>query len=185
MEYTKQTSHGLVRLVKPSVEYQDSYIAALAELVADKNRNMSTHSDFDSETETFPEYIDRLHGYEQGNGLPEGYVPDTILWLVDDQNEWLGKISIRHELTEYLRNFGGSIGYEIRPTQRKKGYGSVLLELGLQVAKDLNLEEIIITCDSPNIASKRIIEKNGGQFLEELDEPGSDVSKRRYVLEID
>lgn len=183
MEYSKQTQHGLVRLVQPSVAYEESYKAALAELLADENRNMSTTSDFRPEAETFPEYIDRLHGYAEGKGLPEGYVADTILWLVEEQGEWLGKISIRHELTEYLRNFGGSIGYEIRPTQRKKGFGSIILELGLLIAKDMQLPEIIITCDATNIGSKRIIEKNGGQFLEELDEPGSDVAKRRYFFE--
>ena len=171
------------QLVKPSAKYEQSYREGLAELVADPNRNMSTHSDFLPEEETFAEYLDRLSDYEKGENLPfESWVSETILWLVDG-DEWIGKISIRHRLTEYLKNFGGNIGYEIRPSKRRQGYGSKILSLGKVAAKELGISNIIITCNASNIGSKKIIEKNGGVFLSEKLEPKEQKIKRRYQIQ--
>jgi len=108
----------------------------------------------------FEGFVSKLISHAQGENLPEGYVPCTELWLVDG-SEFIGNVSIRHRLTEYLETHGGHIGYDIRPSQRGKGYGSKLLELALPLAKDLGITRVLIMCDSKNEASRKIIEKNG------------------------
>ena len=94
----------------------------------------------------------------------KGLVPQTVYWLVDGKN-FLGKLSIRHKLTKYLKNFGGHIGYYIRPSQRGKGYGREILRLGLKKAKLLGIKNVLITCSIKNDPSRRVIEGNGGKFL--------------------
>lgn len=169
-------------LVTPNQQYEQSYLEGLKELQADPNRNMSTHSDFQSNRETFSEYLERLADYEKGQNLPhETWVSESILWLVEG-DEWIGKVSIRHRLTDYLRKFGGNIGYEIRPSKRRQGYGKKILELGIEAAHDLGIDEILITCDATNIGSKKIIEHNGGVLIDEMTEEKTQNVKKRYMI---
>jgi predicted acetyltransferase len=89
-------------------------------------------------------------------------VPQTTLWLLDGQ-EYLGRLSIRHALTDQLRIEGGHIGFEIRPTQRRRGYATVMLRTSLPIANELGIDPALLTCDATNIASRRVIESNGGR----------------------
>jgi predicted acetyltransferase len=110
-------------------------------------------------------------------------VPSTLYWLQRD-GRILGQASLRPRLNENLRLEGGNIGYNIRPTERQKGYGTLILKLMLDEARQLRLEKVLITCDADNLGSARIIEKNGG-VLE-----GQGISKisgklvNRYWIEI-
>jgi len=117
---------------------------------------------------------------EKGLGLPTGWVPETSLWLIDE-GEFVGSVSIRHRLTEKLLQEGGYIGYSIRPSKRKMGYGTKALELAIPVARQLGIEKILVTCNDENLASRKIIEKNGG-VLEDVREV-SGVIKRRYWIQ--
>jgi predicted acetyltransferase len=90
---------------------------------------------------------------------PEGIVPETVLWWVDGQ-EYLGRISIRHRLTEPLRRVGGHIGYDVRPTARRRGHATAMLRAALPVAARLGIASALVTCDVDNAASRRVIEAN-------------------------
>jgi len=87
-----------------------------------------------------------------------------VFWLVDD-GEFIGQSSIRPDLcTPYLLTYGGHIGYSIRPSQRRLGYGTTILALTLDAARTMELKRVLVTCDSDNTGSRKIIEHNGGQF---------------------
>ncbi len=146
-------------LIIPSAEYEKSYREALAETQGEE-RTVGTHLDFNG-TESFEKFILRLCGYKDGQNLPDGFVRESVFWLVD-QGEFIGRVSIRHELTEHLRKIGGHIGYKIRPSKRRRGYGTLILSLALKKARTLGLKQALITCDETNIASRKIIEHNGG-----------------------
>jgi predicted acetyltransferase len=73
-----------------------------------------------------------------------------------------GAISIRHCLTEDLENYGEHIGYGIRPSERNKGYATLMLKLALEKAKELNIDKVLIHCGDDNIVSSKVIAKNGG-----------------------
>lgn len=111
---------------------------------------------------SFAESLAKLRDWARGVNLPDGYVPESSYWLVSEGEEILGQVNIRHRLTPALEDFGGHIGYQIRPSQRGKGYGTQMLALGLDKARQLGLTRVLITCDPENIASVRVIEKNGG-----------------------
>lgn len=109
------------------------------------------------------EYIAFTQDHERGKNLPKDWMPYSTYWLMDN-DEFIGELRIRPALTEHLRNIGGQIGYTIKPSKRKKGYGKKILELAIPKAKGLGLKKILITCDETNLASKKIIEANGGVF---------------------
>lgn len=73
---------------------------------------------------------------------------------------------MRLKLNQYLTSIGGHIGYSINPTERKKGYGKQMLKQALIEAKKQGLEKVLLTCDSDNQGSRKIIESNRG-ILEE------------------
>ena len=89
-------------------------------------------------------------------------MPENTFWLVLN-SRILGRSKLRHWLTPELEHEGGHIGYDIRPSERRKGYGTLILELTLKRAKSLGFGRVLLTCDTDNVASARIIEKNGGK----------------------
>ena len=56
---------------------------------------------------------------------------------------------------------GGHIGYGVRYSEWNKGYGTRMLALALERAKALGLSRVLITCNDDNLASARVMEKNG------------------------
>lgn len=97
----------------------------------------------------------------EGTPRPDGFVPDTELWLVEG-DEFLGRIGIRHRLTPFLLEVGGHIGYDVRPSARRKGHASAMLREALGVARGLGIERALLTCDVDNAGSRAVIERNGG-----------------------
>ena len=163
----------------PTAVVRDSFLAAVDEFEEAQEWSADeaneARSDFDG-------YIERLKNRAHGEDLPEGYVPESIFWLIES-NTYIGRISVRHQLTEKLKNFGGTIGYAIRPSERRKGYGKKLLALGLHKAAELGINEVILTCDETNVGSRRIIEANGGELLEGgVKMEDQSVPKRRYKI---
>lgn len=110
----------------------------------------------------FPGMVAKLHGYSQGKGIPETFVPHATYWLVDETNQILGVINIRLRLNDKLLQRGGHIGYGIHPGERQKGYATRMLQLALEKARTLGIEKALLTCDKQNIASAKVIMNNGG-----------------------
>ena len=146
-------------LVEPSEQWESAYLAFLREF-ADAGEESGEFSR--SAEDGVPEFLARVRDRTRGMNLPEGYVPESSYWLVSDEGEILGQVNIRHRLTPALEDFGGHVGYHVRPSQRGKGHGTTMLALALDEARRLRLTRVLITCDPDNVASARVIEKNGG-----------------------
>jgi predicted acetyltransferase len=91
----------------------------------------------------------------------EWHVPCTTLWWVDGQ-DYLGRIAIRHELNDFLLDVGGHIGYDVRPTRRREGHATAMLQHALPWALGLGIDPALVTCDDDNVGSVRVIEAAGG-----------------------
>jgi len=157
-----------MELVVPSAKYKESFLQALAEYRQENVSAWDTRADLkDLNPEVlekdFTAYINKLVEAAKGIGLPTGYVAHTSYWLIDN-NEFIGRVDIRHSLAEKLLKEGGHIGYDIRPLKRNQGYGKKILQLALPKAKALEITKVLVTCDETNIASKKVIERNGGFF---------------------
>lgn len=131
----------------------------------------------------FRDYLGWLAMQARGEDLPEKHVPSTYLVGVAG-GEIVGRVSIRHALNDFLSRIGGHIGYGVVPSCQGRGYATTLLRLALPVARDLGLHHILVTCDVDNLASRRVIEKNGGVFERISNEPELTVQKRRYWIDL-
>ena len=165
-----------IQLVKPVIKYKKSFIQGAKEFQKE-GRNVDL--DIEDLDKNFDKFVTKLLNEELGIGLKDGYIPASTLWLIDN-DEFIGKVSIRHTLTEKLLQEGGHIGYEIRPSKRKMGYGTKILALAVISAKNLGIEKILVTCDDDNIGSYKIIEKNGGILENKIGYQGK--LKRRYWI---
>lgn len=172
-----------MELVLPTLKYKEGYVGALEEAKNDPGNKISKLHE-PKEGESFEDFVNHFHDEMKGINLPEGYVPATMFWLIDN-GEFIGRVQIRHEFTDQLFKHGGHIGYYIRPTKRKMGYGTKILEMALVEAKKLGFEKVMVSCNDDNIGSRKIIEANGG-VLENIveGEKEGDPKKRRYWITI-
>ena len=126
-----------------------------------------------SQDEEFCAYLDRIAAYKSVETLPPGKVTSTFLVAVVD-GKVAGRLSIRHELNDFLALVGGHIGYGVAPEFRGQGIATYMLKYGLEFMKDRGHEKVFISCHSENEASRRIIEKCGGEFAALVPHPYED-----------
>ncbi len=131
----------------------------------------------------FDEFLLLSEDYETGNNIPEEHVTAHTYYLVV-KNEIVGAINCRHELKGVLHTYG-HIGYGVKPSARRKGYADKMLTFGLEKYRAMNIERILIACDSYNIGSAKTILKNGGILENEIDDPARKGYKtQRYWIEL-
>lgn len=154
-------------LVRPTVDVHDSWLEAVGE-PGYEPRWLDDLQLADMVTpEGFATYVRRQLEDENEDAVrSRGMVPSTHLWFVDGKI-FLGRLSIRHRLTPWLRDYGGHIGYDVRPSARRQGHASEMLQQARPWAAGLGIDPVLVTCDVDNIASRAVIERAGGQFEDE------------------
>ena len=166
-----------VRLVIPSREWLAGYIAALQQGWSPDNLRPEVAQEqlakIAADADGFlASMVDR-----EARGapitLPDGSqvarLPGYTLWIVD--GEFCGSINLRWQrgTSALPPTCPGHIGYAIVPWKRNRGYAKRALALILREARREGLAEVAITTDPGNVASRRVIEANGGGAPETFD----------------
>ncbi|MDO9183004.1 MAG: GNAT family N-acetyltransferase [Bacteriovorax sp.] len=153
-------------LTKPDIKYKASFFAGLAEMTKSSERFSWNYLVPEDVIENdFTAYVQHLLKLE--THPPVGFVPDTVYWAIL-KDEIIGRISLRHELNDFLKQAGGNIGYIVRPSQRSKGSASEMLRQLLLTDRAFSIGKLLLTCDEGNIGSEKTILKNGGLFEKTL-----------------
>jgi predicted acetyltransferase len=149
----------MTALIEPSAAYLAEFLAAEREFVqAGGERIINQHAGL---LDHPSDYLTQVLA-EQGRQPAEpSRVAASVFWLVDGET-YVGRVNMRHRLNPRLRRVGGHIGYEIRPSMRRRGYGAQALALAMERARDIGLRRVLLVCADDNIGSQRIIEANGG-----------------------
>ncbi|MCY7400999.1 MAG: GNAT family N-acetyltransferase [Nocardioides sp.] len=166
--------------VLPTVAVHASFLAAMDEFVAEGAKGSQTaawiehHACEWQDPEAFATFVSEVVAdAKEDRPRIARYVPCTTLWWVDGE-DYLGRLAIRHRLNDFLLEVGGHIGYDVRPSARRRGHATAMLRAALLWAKDLGIDPALVTCDEDNAGSIRVIEAAGGEL--------EDVrgTKRRY-----
>lgn len=152
-----------LRLERPSLAYEAQILAYREESWEADGHHLHGVGGLDELT--VPDWLALLEKKSRPETCPEGLVPDSsFLCVRKADNRLVGMINIRHSLNDYLRDFGGHIGYAIRPNERGKGYAPEQLRLGLIECRQLGINPVLLTCLDSNAASRRTILKGGGVY---------------------
>ncbi len=90
----------------------------------------------------------------------EKVADSTYIALQDDAV--VGIMHLRHHLNNILVQRGGHIGYSVHPDFQGRGIATKMLAFAIDVLRQLDVADILVTCETGNIASKKVILKQGG-----------------------
>lgn len=165
----------MIKLIKPSKEFFNQLKELKQDFINNNESRIQGSGSLDK-YENLDEWLKSINEIEQG--LNSKLVPTTYYLILSD-DEVVGTISIRHYLTKDLEEFGGHVGYSIKPSSRRKGYAKEALKLLLNLYKD-KYDDILIMCEDDNIASNKTILANGGILINKIEKFGLKIN--RYII---
>lgn len=179
--WADETADGAARITETAlVEVTPNLAAAYLDMVEEFAAAGEGYPFNDAELarRDFAAFAADLRNESLGVGLPPGVVPQTTYVLLDGDGRALGEIRFRPYLTPPFERHNGHIGYNVRPSERGKGYATRMLALTLEKARALGLERVMLPVEGENPASVRVIAKNGGTLERRIidEEPGKPVA---------
>jgi predicted acetyltransferase len=164
-------------LTAPTSAVHRSFLAAWDEFMAEDERWMGARTIVGDEQEWSREQAEDPVEFarmvaairteaDPATELPSGLVHQTVLWYVEG-DEWLGRLSIRHRLNPALLEVAGHITYGVRPSARRQGHGTRMLAQSLPVAAELGIDPVMVSCDTDNVGSRKVIQAAGGELEDE------------------
>jgi len=173
----------MLRLLHPHTKYIKSVFEAHREQYQHKEITKEIWEEIKVEIKDPAAFVKTIKDKSAGKGLAPNQLPFMRFWLIDG-DEYIGTLRLSRHISPQMKYREGHIGYQIRTSQRKKGYGYKILRLGLNRARKIGLKKVHINCSKDNIASQAIIEKNGGRLINVKNQPDGDTNSLYYVVDL-
>lgn len=167
-----------IELKKPNIDCKARVLAFKKEFLDNKEELRGTA--FLEVTEEFEDWLNVLKKNFDPDTVMEGYVPASTYMVLNDDNEIIGMVDIRHKLNEHLEKFSGNISYSIAKKFRNQGYATEMLRKAIDICQVYGIDDVLVTCDKTNLAGIRTIEKNNGKFENEIDR-GDKIINRYWI----
>ncbi|MDI3408571.1 GNAT family N-acetyltransferase [Streptomyces cavernicola] len=154
----------MAELTVPDVRFRVSFLEAMREFADDAfagrtlARELAEHGDSWHDADGFARYVAAVRSDSEA---------DCYWWV--DGDAFLGRIRIRRRITSPADDLAGHIGYGVRPGARRRGHATGMLRAVLLHAADLGIDPALVTCDTANTGSRKVIEAAGGVLEDERD----------------
>lgn len=170
----------VVKLIFPSMEYERQALEYMEEMKL-SNSSYAGCVMLEEYLNNYSGWLDKLERFK--SNPDEGYSRSETYFLIREcDNKILGFIDLRYDLTDFLFKYGGHIGYSIRPSERRKGYATKMLNMALKKYRELNIDKVLVCCNKNNIGSKKVILANKGIFENEVSK--KDEIIQRYWIDL-
>jgi predicted acetyltransferase len=169
-----------LRLVSPSEPAPADLAEVLLELGVGDSRFRGTS--FGQGRGTLENFLQECRDGEDPAKVPPEFVPQSIYWVINDAGKVIAIVRVRHRLNERLLQYGGHVGYYVRPSKRGKGYGKEALRLALEPLRQLKVPRALLTVNPANTHSIRVVLANGGVEDSQGVDPISKEVVNRYWI---
>jgi predicted acetyltransferase len=166
-------------LVEPALAHKDAIMEAVREFHAAGEYDVTA----EQLGARWEEVIRKLAADKDPANAPPGEVASEDFFLMEG-DVWIGKLTFRPTINAKYLHSGGHIGYEIRPSKRRQGYGTALLRLALDKARGRGLNRVLLTCNEDNLGSRKVIEANGGQLENAVAVADQTAKKLRFWIDL-
>ena len=170
----------MITLKRPTKEYESEALAFKQEFIENGETTINGS-----------ELLDQMDSYDEWlKSVTDNISPDTVNpeWVVtdtyfafDEDDNIVGIIDLRHELNDFLKDYGNS-GYSVRPSQRRKGYATEMLKLIIERARQIGMDKLQLSVETSNEASVKTITKNGGKYERSFSYEGEEAAVYMIVL---
>lgn len=171
-----------IYLKKVSIEYAEDIETFREEILVVNDKDSFAGCFGLRECESVEKWISDVYMWVSEETCPDDMVPsDYYIAIRRNDNRIVGIIDLRHRInTPVLSEWGGHMGYSVRPCERRKGYAKEMLRLNLINARKIGIDNVMVTCNYDNYASERAILANGGVLEKEINVDG-DIIKRYWI----
>ncbi len=152
----------MITLRRPVKDYETEAIAFKQEFI-DNGEKTINGSELLDQMESYDDWLKSVQDNASSDTVNPSWVVTDTYFAFDENDRIIGIIDLRHELNDFLKDFGNS-GYSVRPTERRKGYATQMLRLILERAHQIGMEKIQLSVERSNEASVKTILKNGGKY---------------------
>ncbi|MCL2548003.1 MAG: GNAT family N-acetyltransferase [Symbiobacteriaceae bacterium] len=166
-----------MELVTPALEHKQAAWEYRQECLDCGESSIHGSSSF-SEAVDYESWLAKINRNERV--ASPGWVTGSVYFAIVE-GRIVGTVAVRHYLNDALLNDGGHIGYEIRPSQRRQGYGKQMLILALLKCREFGIERVLITCDKDNIASAKTAMSAGGKLENETTGEDGGIVQRYWI----
>ena len=173
-----------LRLEVPSIERKQDALDYIKEF-KEYNSKINGVGGLDRYIENYEGWLEKLE--QDYIRIPsEEKVPARTYFLVRNNDDRIvGMINIRLALNKKLREYGGNIGYSIRPTERRKEYNKINLYLGLKICQEYGIKEVLMDCDKDNLGSAKTMQALGGVLKREYFCDRDNCIVQDYTIDVD
>ncbi|MCR4656186.1 MAG: GNAT family N-acetyltransferase [Lachnospiraceae bacterium] len=152
----------MITLKRPVKEYE-SKAAAFKQEFIEKGETTINGSELLDQMYSYDEWLTSVTNNSSHDTVNPSWVVTDTFFAFDENDSIIGIIDLRHELNDFLKDFGNT-GYSVRPSQRRKGYATEMLGLILERARQIGMDKLQLSVERSNEASIKTITKNGGKY---------------------